>query len=90
MGLLSLARVRESPREERAHRRVQDIMIPVSANFTISPSATVSDAMHRMAEADSGRLLVLDADRVMGLITRSQIARFVQLKSQLDPAIVKS
>jgi len=90
MGLLSLARVRECPREERAHRRVQDLMIPVSANFTISPNATVSDAMHRMAEADSGRLLVLDADRLTGLITRSQIARFVQLRSQLDPAIVKS
>jgi Zn-dependent protease/predicted transcriptional regulator len=86
MGLLSLARVRECPPQERANRRVHDIMVPVSAKFIISPDATVSDAMHRMAEADSGRLLVLDAERLKGLITRSQIARFVQLKAQLDPA----
>jgi Zn-dependent protease/predicted transcriptional regulator len=88
MGILSLSRVRECPREERANRRVHDIMVPVNEKVTISPGATVSDAMHRMAEADAGRLLVLDAERLMGLITRSQIARFVQLKSQLDPSIV--
>jgi Zn-dependent protease/predicted transcriptional regulator len=88
MGILSLSRVRECPREERANRRVHDIMVPVTDKVTISPTATVSDAMHRMAEADAGRLLVLDGERLMGLITRSQIARFVQLKSQLDPSTV--
>jgi len=88
MGILSLSRVRECPREERANRRVHDIMVPVTAKVTISPSATISDAMHRMAEADAGRLLVLDGERLNGLITRSQVARFVQLKSQLDPSTV--
>jgi len=86
VGLLPLARVRECPREERAQRRVHDIMLPMSAKLTIPPDATASDAIHRMAEADSGRLLVLDAERIAGLITRSQIARFVQLKAELEPA----
>ncbi|HLX38780.1 MAG TPA: CBS domain-containing protein, partial [Candidatus Binataceae bacterium] len=86
MGVLSLSRVRECPPEARATRRVHDIMVPVSANVTIAPNATISDAMHQMAEADSGRLLVLDGDHLRGLITRSQIARFVQLKSMLKPA----
>ncbi len=39
-----------------------------------------------MAEDDAGRLLVLDGDRLKGLITRSQIARFVQMKSMLEPS----
>jgi Zn-dependent protease/predicted transcriptional regulator len=85
MGILSLSRVRECPPGERANRRVHDIMVPVSEKVTIAPSATVSDAMHQMAEADAGRLLVLDGDHLSGLITRSQIARFVQLKSMLTP-----
>jgi Zn-dependent protease/predicted transcriptional regulator len=86
MGILSLSRVRECPPGERTNRRVHDIMVPVSAKVTIAPTATVSDAMHQMAEADAGRLLVLDGDHLSGLITRSQIARFVQLKSMLTPA----
>jgi len=86
-GILSLSRVRECPPTERSTRRVHDIMTPVSANVTVAPNATISDAMHRMAEADAGRLLVLDGDHLNGLITRSQIARFVQMKSQLDPAV---
>jgi Zn-dependent protease/predicted transcriptional regulator len=90
MGILSLSRVRECPREERGNRHVHDIMVPITAKVTISPSASISDAMHQMAEADAGRLLVLDGERLSGLITRSQIARFVQLKAQLDPTPVPS
>jgi len=88
MGILSLSRVRECPREERANRRVHDIMVPVSEKVTIAPNASISDAMHQMAEADAGRLLVINGEHLDGLITRSQIARFVQLKSQLDPSTV--
>jgi Zn-dependent protease/predicted transcriptional regulator len=90
MGLLSLARVRQCPREERATRHVHEIMLPLDAKVTVSPSATISDAMHQMAEADLSRLLVLDGDRLTGLITRSQIGRYVQLKAQLEPVSDKT
>ncbi len=86
MGILSLSRVRECPPDQRGNRRVHEIMVPVAGNVTISPRATISDAMHQMAEADAGRLLVLDGDRLEGLVTRSQIARFVEMKSMLDPS----
>jgi Zn-dependent protease/predicted transcriptional regulator len=87
VGILSLARVRECPREDRVNRHVRDFMMPISERLAIAPGATVSDAMHRMAEVEAGRLLVLDGERMLGLITRSQIARFVQLKSQLEPSL---
>ncbi len=86
MGLLSLSRVRECSPQDRGNRRVHEIMVPAGAKVTISPRATVSDAMHQMAEADSGRLLVVDGDHFEGLVTRSQIARFVQMKSMLAPS----
>ena len=89
MGILSLSRVRDCPPEERANRHVHDIMVPVSDKVTIAPNASISTAMHQMAEADTGRLLVIDGDHLNGLITRSQIARYVQLKSMLDPAAAK-
>lgn len=88
LGLLSLGRVRECPPGERAARTVGDVMVPVGQKITIAPQAPISDALHRMAEADAGRLLVMDGERLVGLITRSAIARFVQLKAQLAPPAV--
>ncbi len=82
-GLLVLARVRECPPEERASKTVADVMLPIQGNVTIPPRASVADALHQMAEADVGRLLVVDGDRLLGIVTRSAIARFVQIKAQL-------
>jgi hypothetical protein len=36
-----------------------------------------------MAEADSGRLLVMEQDRLVGLLSRSGVAHFIMLRSQL-------
>lgn len=83
-GLLVLGRVRECPPEERATKTVADVMIAVQSGITISPAASIADAMHQMAEADVGRLLVVEGDRLVGIITRSAIARFVQIKAQLS------
>jgi Zn-dependent protease/CBS domain-containing protein len=83
-GLLALSRVRECPSEQRASRTVSDVMFPVDSRITISENASVADAMHQMAEADIGRLLVMDGNRLSGMITRSGIARFVQLKASLS------
>ena len=83
LGILSLGQVRDCPPGERASKAVGDVMLPIAPNITIAPDAPISDALHRMAEADVGRLLVMDNRRMIGLITRSAIARFVQLKAQL-------
>ena len=83
-GVLSLPLVQKCPREERGTRRVQDIMFDDVDKVSIEPEATVSDALRRMVEIDAGRLLVVDGARLHGLITRSGITRFVQLKTQLD------
>jgi Zn-dependent protease/predicted transcriptional regulator len=83
-GLLTLFKVQDCPVEERSIRRVSDIMRPLDDSMRISPSATVSEALHQMVEADTGRLLVMEGDQLQGLITRSVIARFVQVKTALN------
>ena len=39
-----------------------------------------------MTQAHAGRLLVMDGNRLAGLITRSDIARFVQTQTVLSGA----
>jgi Zn-dependent protease/predicted transcriptional regulator len=83
-GLVSLAQIKHCPPDQRAQRRVREIMRPADAAVKIAVSASVSDALRQMVAADSGRLLVTDGERVIGLVTRSGITRFIQLKSELE------
>jgi Zn-dependent protease/predicted transcriptional regulator len=83
VGLISLSQVRECPAEERAHKRVGDIMRPLQPAIVIAPDAPVSNALRQMAESDSGRLLVMEQERLVGLLSRSGVAHFIMLRSQL-------
>lgn len=83
-GLISLKMVRACPPEERATRRVAEIMHPIDDTIRISPSASVSEALHHMMEGDVGRLLVLEDGRCLGLITHAGIVRYLRTKTQLE------
>jgi CBS domain-containing protein len=83
-GLVSLRQVKDCPPEQRPLRRVRDIMRPADPAVTIPVSAPVADGLRRMGAAGTGRLLVVDGDRVVGLITRTGITRYVELEAGLD------
>ena len=55
---------------------------PFQSVHTITPTASVFDAVEQMADKDVGALLVLDGDKVVGIITERDYARKVVLKSK--------
>jgi len=60
-------------------RRVRDIMTPVSPSFCIPPDWSVMQAMERMVQGGWDRLVVMEHGAIVGLITRSAIAQFLEL-----------
>lgn len=52
---------------------------------TISPDATVLEAIQKMADLDIGALVVLEKERVLGLITERDYSRNVFLKGKASP-----
>ncbi len=48
--------------------------------WTISPDATVFEALRRMAEKDIGSLVVMEGDRLAGIMTERDYARKVILQ----------
>ena len=84
IGVLSLSRVRNCSPEDRAHKRVSDIMRALDPAIEITPQVSAMDAVDKMNEADSGRLVVVEDGKFVGLITRSGIMRFMQLSAQLQ------
>ena len=55
--------------------------------WSIEPDATVFDAVAKMAEKNVGSLLVMDGDKLLGIITERHYARKVVLQGKTSPTI---
>jgi CBS domain-containing protein len=53
--------------------------------WTIDPDATVLQALTKMAEKDVGSLVVMDGERLLGIITERHYSRNVILKGKTSP-----
>ncbi|MCX5725286.1 MAG: site-2 protease family protein [Nitrospirae bacterium] len=60
-------------------RRVRDIMCPVPPTFCIPPDWSAMQAMERMLQGRWDRLVVMEQGAIVGLITQSGIAQYVQV-----------
>ena len=66
-------------------RNVRDILRDKgTAVHSISPDASVYDALKLMAEKNVGALLILDGDRLVGLVSERDYARKIILKDKLS------
>ena len=52
--------------------------------WSLSPEATVYDAIDQMAEKSCGALLVMEGDRLVGIVSERDYARKVILKGKLS------
>src|SRR5215212_2324850 len=53
--------------------------------FSVGPTDTVYDALRKMEEKDVGSLIVIDGEKVVGIITERDYARKVILKGRASP-----
>ena len=53
--------------------------------WTIGPDATVLDAVAKMADKDIGSLVVMEGERLVGIITERHYSRNVVLKGKTSP-----
>lgn len=83
LGIVSLNDVKRVPREEWKNYTVRDIMTPLSSDITISPEDSAFDAFLKINKGSVGRLLVVDGDRLIGIISKTDLIRFLQIKSML-------
>ncbi|MGO9372849.1 MAG: CBS domain-containing protein [Syntrophobacteraceae bacterium] len=66
-------------------RNVRDILRDKgTAVYSISPDASVYDALRLMAEKDVGSLAVFEGDRMAGMISERDYARKIALKDKLS------
>lgn len=79
LGVVTVRDVHALPTSLWPYRRIREIMRPSSPALCIPPDRSIMQAMDLMAQSGVDCLVVMEHDEIVGLITRSAIAQYLQL-----------
>ncbi|MFN3532582.1 MAG: CBS domain-containing protein [Candidatus Brocadia sp.] len=79
LGIITLKEIKNVSREDWSKVKVSDIFVPHNKKWEVTPDSDVMRALELMIKEDKGRIIVMENDKVVGLITRNGIARYLQI-----------
>jgi|CXWL01.1.fsa_nt_gi Zn-dependent protease len=82
-GLITLTDVRKLPREQWVTTSVYRAMTPASKLHTVAPNETLLTVLQLMATHDVNQLPVVEGRGLVGMLTRADVMRYVQLRQDL-------
>ncbi len=83
VGIVTIEDVRNVDPKRRDSVRVRDVMKTRGELVTISPDEKASDALMLMSSRNVGRLPVVEGGKLVGIITRSDIGKTIQIRSKI-------
>jgi CBS-domain-containing membrane protein len=83
IGCVTTKQLEGVPREEWGLKTVREQATQCSPENTIEPQADAIKALSLMARTGSSRLLVIDGNRMVGVITLKDMLKFLSLKLEL-------
>ena len=78
LGVVTFADVRRIPVSERDTTRVEDVMN--RELISIGSDADAFDALKLMGSRNVGRLIVMDAEQIVGIVSRTDLMRAIQFR----------
>jgi Zn-dependent protease/CBS domain-containing protein len=84
VGIVTVSDVQRVPHDERNKVTVAEIMGGRDGLVTVRADQRAQDAIEILAERDLGQVPVVDGGRVIGLLTRADVMRQLQLREALD------
>lgn len=85
LGLITLAQVKEVPREEWPRRTVAETMTPAEEeSVTVQPEERMSNVLEKMERSGARRVLVTRDGHLEGIITAGDVAGWLQRARELE------
>jgi Zn-dependent protease/predicted transcriptional regulator len=85
-GIITLNDIKDTPRDQWPQYRVLDRMTPREQLVTCGPDTELDEVLQLMSEKDFHQIPILQDGTLVGLLTRGQVIRFLQLRQTLpDP-----
>ncbi len=83
-GLITLGDIRHVPREEWSQTPVGHAMIPLEKLHVVSPEQNLNDVLPLMTGQDINQLPVVQNGRLVGILSRDAIMRYIEIRRNLD------
>lgn len=83
-GCITVDRIKEIPREEWAVRTVGEAAVGCSADNALGPDADVLKALSQMNKSGTGRLMVTEDGKLLGIVSRKDIMDYLSIKMDLQ------
>ncbi len=84
LGCVTTAEIRTVPRDQWAVRTASDIIQPCGEQNTIDVDMDAVRALATMSRSRASRLMVVDDDRLCGIVTLKDLLKFIELKVELE------
>lgn len=81
-GMITLKEIKDVPKNAFEDTKVKEVYLKHKKQWEISGEDDVIKALEKMITEDIGRLVVVQGDRIAGLITRNGIARYMQIRGK--------
>jgi Zn-dependent protease/CBS domain-containing protein len=86
-GLITLTQLRQVEPSNRSTTLVGDIAVPLNRVPIATPDEPVTALLERLASGEGSRALVVDAGRVVGIVTPSDLTRLVDVYRLAKPSV---
>ncbi len=83
LGLIEINQVKSVDRANWESTKVSDIMTPVEKTGTVSPETDAYDVLMHLIDSANGRMIVLEDGKLVGVVSRKDIMKFVELQETL-------
>jgi len=83
-GCVTTRQIKELPRDEWPLRKVSDIVQPCSDENTILPGADAFEVLSLMNRTQNSRLMVVEDNALLGIISLKDMLKFIAMKMDLD------
>ncbi len=83
-GLITLSDIRHVPQEQWSQVPVGHIMIPLEKLHVVSPEQNLNDVLPLMTGRDVNQLPVVQNGRLVGILSRDAIMRYLEVRRSLD------
>ena len=67
-----------APREQWPTRRVREAMVPLGDQVVVAPDARMDGVVGKLQDGEANRVLVVQDDEVVGIITPTDLTRWLR------------
>ncbi len=89
LGLLTLHRLKEIPRNKWETTRVADVMVPPEKLVTARMDEDLTEVLEKMGQADINQMPVLEDGKLLGMVTRANLLTFLRAHADRQGLAVK-